>query len=83
MSNLAWLRQVPRCAASIANVVKEQCAKCGTEVRERLGFESPTNEALCGSCYFAVWGPSGAAEIARAAELLTPAEPPRRWRGLA
>ena len=36
-------------------------------------------EQLCGPCYFAVWGPTGAAEISRAVELLTPDEPePKR-----
>ena len=46
-------------------------------MHERLGFQGPDGETLCGACYFAIWGPSGAAEISQAVDLLTPDEPPR------
>ena len=41
------------------------------------GYESPDGRHLCGSCYFAIWGVTGAAEISRAVEMLTPDAPPR------
>jgi hypothetical protein len=55
--------------------MKDQCTTCRTEAIDRLGFQGPNGESLCGACYFAVWGPSGAAEISRAVELLTPDDP--------
>jgi hypothetical protein len=60
----------------------DRCSQCRHEVTDHRGYESPDGAVLCGSCYFALWGPSGAAEISRAVELLTPPDPtpPRRWR---
>ncbi len=59
------------------------CAQCLHAIEERLGFESPLGETLCGGCYFAIWGVDGAAEISRSLELLQPSDPeparPRRW----
>ena len=59
----------------------DHCTKCQAEVLDRGGYETPDGKALCGSCYFAVWGVTGAAEIARAVELLTPepVAPRRTW----
>lgn len=37
--------------------VKRHCTQCLAEIEERLGFEAPSGEALCGPCYFALWGP--------------------------
>ena len=61
--------------------MSDRCTNCSAEVQGRRGIENPAGETLCGSCYFAIWGPSGAAEIAQAAELLAPAQPqpPRGW----
>jgi hypothetical protein len=62
--------------------MSDRCNNCSAEVRDRRGLETPTGETLCGSCYFAIWGLSGAAEITQAAEALAPAsdsEPRRGW----
>jgi hypothetical protein len=48
----------------------EQCAQCTKQVEEYLSFETPRGEPVCAACYFAVWGPSGAAEISLEAERL-------------
>jgi hypothetical protein len=61
--------------------VRERCTQCDSDVREGNGYEGPMGEQLCGPCYFAVWGPTGAAEISRAVELLTPAAEPQPRRG--
>ena len=49
----------------------EHCAQCSKQVEEHLSFETPRGETVCAPCYFAVWGPSGAAEISLEAERLT------------
>jgi hypothetical protein len=36
--------------------VRQHCAQCLTEVFTS-GYETPTGETLCASCYFALWGP--------------------------
>jgi hypothetical protein len=36
--------------------VRQHCAQCLTEVFTS-GYETPKGETLCGSCYFALWGP--------------------------
>ena len=66
---------------SIAAAVKDRCTKCQVEFHDRLGYEGMNGETLCGQCYFAIWGVSGAAEISAAVELLTPdhTASPRRW----
>jgi len=37
--------------------MREHCAQCLTVVDERLSYETPRGEILCGPCYFALWGP--------------------------
>jgi hypothetical protein len=36
--------------------VRQHCAQCLTEVFTS-GYQTPKGETLCGSCYFALWGP--------------------------
>jgi hypothetical protein len=55
--------------------MSDRCPNCSADLGDRRGLETPTGEILCGSCYFAIWGMSGAAEIAQAAEALAPAPP--------
>jgi hypothetical protein len=38
------------------DLVRQHCAQCLTEVFTS-GYETPNGETLCGSCYFALWGP--------------------------
>lgn len=39
--------------------VKLRCTQCLSEVGDGLGYEAPSGDALCGPCYFALWGPAG------------------------
>lgn len=39
--------------------MKLRCTQCLDEVGDGLGYEAPGGHALCGPCYFALWGPAG------------------------
>lgn len=39
--------------------MKLRCTQCLDEVGDGLGYEAPSGHALCGPCYFALWGPAG------------------------
>jgi hypothetical protein len=36
--------------------VRQHCVQCLAEVFSS-GYQTPKGETLCGSCYFALWGP--------------------------
>ncbi len=58
-----------------------RCTQCLAEVGDRVGFETPSGEALCGPCYFALWGPQGRYELGAATEAARPSSRrPRRRR---
>ncbi len=48
--------------------MKLRCTQCLSEVGDGLGYESPGGHALCGPCYFALWGPRGRKAYAAATE---------------
>jgi recombinational DNA repair protein (RecF pathway) len=42
--------------------VRQHCAQCLTEVFTS-GYDTPTGEQLCVSCYSALWGPNATDEL--------------------
>ncbi|MFN8150747.1 MAG: hypothetical protein U0R24_06420 [Solirubrobacterales bacterium] len=48
--------------------VKLRCTQCLQVVGDGLGYEAPGGHALCGPCYFALWGPAGRSTFAAATE---------------
>ncbi len=57
--------------ADISGVI-EHCAQCLQKVEDGLGYATSNVETLCGPCYFALWGPRGAAAISRSTERRRP-----------
>ncbi|UJA21117.1 hypothetical protein HJD18_13445 [Thermoleophilia bacterium SCSIO 60948] len=49
------------------------CAQCLAPVGDRLGYETPSEEILCGPCYFALWGPRGRNALSERARERRPA----------
>lgn len=49
-----------------------RCVQCLQVVDEERGYESPRGDLLCGSCYFALWGPRGASRFSRETEARRP-----------
>jgi hypothetical protein len=49
-----------------------RCTQCLSEITERVGFETPGGEALCGPCYFALWGPKGSRTLSAESETARP-----------
>jgi len=48
--------------------MRDHCAQCLSELPDRLGYSTPTDEVLCGPCYFALWGPKGHRELTKRSE---------------
>lgn len=57
------------------------CAQCLAPVGERLGYETPSEEILCGPCYFALWGPRGRHTLSARSQELRPVTRRPRLRG--
>lgn len=54
----------------------EVCSHCLQAVAADLGVENSLGEVLCGSCYFALWGPRAKTRLRTLSEALRPQ--PRR-----
>jgi hypothetical protein len=50
----------------------DRCAQCLTTLEDDLGYEMASGRALCGPCYFRLWGPRGADPLARSTERRRP-----------
>jgi hypothetical protein len=58
-----------------------RCTQCLSEIPGRIGYETPNGEALCGPCYFALWGPKGSRTVSAQTEVARPrSRRPRRLR---
>jgi len=63
--------------------VRQHCAQCLAVVDDRLSYETPREEILCGPCYFALWGPHGLKVLPDDAEKRRPrARRPKRERSV-
>ncbi len=50
--------------------VSSDCLQCQAEITDGRGHEAPGGHQLCSPCYFALWGPADAYDLARAVEEL-------------
>ena len=48
--------------------MSQRCAQCESKIEEGRGHATEHGQQLCSACYFAIWGPRDAYDLARAVE---------------